>query len=192
MEGVVSLFYPFVEAAMHDLTTGKVVALYNNVSKRKVGDPSPLSELGMPIEKFPDVFEPYYKTNWDGRKQKCTSITIRDELGKPIGLICFNLDTSVFQGMQLNLATLLSVKNTAENPIELFKNNWREQIDAHIDHSLKESRVQLGSLSTDDKKKITQELYEHGLFNYKGAALYISSKLNVSRATVYNYLKNND
>jgi predicted transcriptional regulator YheO len=189
LEGVTSLFYPFVEAAMHDLQTGRIVAIYNNVSKRNVGDPSPLSELGMPVEKFPDVFEPYYKTNWDGRKQKCTSITIRDVQGFPIGLICFNLDTSAFQGMQLNLATLLAVKNTAENPIELFKNNWQEQIDDHIEQFLTSNHTQLRLLSTEQKKVITRTLYQHGLFNYKNAAVYIAEKLDISRATVYNYLK---
>lgn len=189
IEGVVSLFQPFVEAAVHDLTTGKIVLIYNNISKRNVGDPSPLQELGMPIEKFPDVFDPYYKINWDGRKLKCTSITIRDENKNPIALICFNFDTSVFRDMHLNLSTLLEVKKDAENPIELFKDDWQEKIDTFIKQSVNGNYAQIKRLPIDDKKKIVQNLYQHGLFNYKNAAVYIAEQLDVSRASVYNYLK---
>lgn len=189
IEGVVKLFHPFIEAAVHDLKTGKITALYNNLSKRKIGDSSPLQELGLPVEKFPDNFDPYYKTNWDGRKLKCTSITIRNEKNDPIALICFNFDTTVFGEMQINVSTLLEVKTTAENPIELFKDNWQKKIDQYIKQSLNGSYSQLRKLPNDEKKTIVQNLYKHGLFNYKNAALYIAEKLDISRASVYNYLK---
>ena len=42
IQAIVELFHPFVEVAVHDLETGKIVALYNNLSGRKVGDTSPL------------------------------------------------------------------------------------------------------------------------------------------------------
>ncbi len=61
VEAVTELFYPFVEGAIHDLTIGKVVAIYNNFSKRKVGDVTPLQELKVPIAEFPDYLTPYYK-----------------------------------------------------------------------------------------------------------------------------------
>lgn len=190
VEAVVGLFSPFVEAAIHDLQTGKIFALYNNISKRTVRDPSPLHELGVPVEKFPDFFLPYYKTNWDGRKLKCTSITIRNKEKKPIALICLNFDTSVFHDMQLNLADLLKVSPTAENPLELFKDNWQEKITIFIKQSAKVTYSQIKTLPLEEKKKIVQDLYQHGLFNYKQAALYIAKQLGVSRATVYSYLKN--
>lgn len=189
VEGVVALFDPFVEAAVHDLQTGKIAALYNNISKRKIGDPSPLQELHMPVEKFPDVFEPYYKTNWDGRKLKCNSITIRDEKGKPIALICFNFDTTVFQDIELNLKTLLDVKKAADNPIELFTDDWQEKIDTFITAYVSQNKLLLHSLTKEQKQKLIQELVRHGVFNYKNAANYIAGQLRISRASVYNYMK---
>lgn len=189
IEGIVSLFNPFVEAAVHDLSTGEIAALYNNISRRKVGDPSPLHELKMPVEKFPDVFDPYYKTNWDGRRLKCTSITVRDEKGRPIALICFNFDTTVFREIDLNLKTLLEVKQTAENPIELFNENWQQRVNDCITNYLKENNITLVVLSKEQKKEAVIRLYQHGLFNYRRAADYIAEKMNISRATVYNYLK---
>ncbi len=41
IEAIVELFHPFVEVAVHDLEKGKIVALYNNLSRRAVGEASP-------------------------------------------------------------------------------------------------------------------------------------------------------
>ncbi len=38
IKAIVELFHPFVEAAVHDLEKGKLVAIYHNMSQRKVGD----------------------------------------------------------------------------------------------------------------------------------------------------------
>src|SRR5579859_3767820 len=96
IQGIIALFAPFVEVTIHDVTAGKISAIYGNITNRKVGDLSPVTELQVPVDKFPDVFDPYYETNWDGRKIKCTTITVRDENKRPVALICFNFDVSVF------------------------------------------------------------------------------------------------
>src|ERR1700704_5616279 len=82
LKGTTKLFHPYVEAVLHNLESGNIVAVYNDLSKRAVGDRSAISKfVGDSADKFPDVFEPYYKTNWDGRKFKCVSITVRDDNG---------------------------------------------------------------------------------------------------------------
>jgi D-arginine utilization repressor len=189
IEGVIALFAPFVECAIHDIKTGKIVAIYNNISNRNVGDPSPLAELNTPVDKFPDVFEPYYETNWNGHKIKCTSVTIRDENQKPLFLICFNFDTSVFQDIQLNLKTFLEVKETADNPVELFNEDWQKKIDKFISDYLARNKLLITNLTREQKQAIIQELSKHGVFFYKNAANYVAGKLRLSRATIYNHLK---
>ncbi len=189
IEGVIALFAPFVECAIHDKETGKIVALYNNLSNRNVGDPSPLAELNTPVDKFPNVFEPYYETNWNGHKIKCTSITIRGENKQPLFIICFNFDISVFQDIQLNLKTFLEVKETADNPVELFNENWQEKIDKFISDYLAHNKLLITNLTREQKQAIIQELSKHGVFFYKNAANYVAGKLKLSRATIYNHLK---
>lgn len=188
IEGVIALFAPFVECAIHDIESGKIVAIYNNISNRNVGDPSPLAELNTPVDKFPDVFEPYYETNWNGHKIKCTSITIRENK-KPLFIICFNFDTSVFQDIQLNLKTFLEVKETADNPVELFNEDWQGKIDKFISDYLTENKLLITNLTREQKQAIIQELSKHGVFFYKKAPDYVAGKLHVSRATIYNHLK---
>lgn len=189
IRSVVSLFAPFVECAIHDIKTGKIVAIYNNISNRKIGDPSPLAELKTPVSKFPDVFEPYYETNWNGHKIKCTSVTVRDENKIPVILICFNFDTSVFQDIQLNLKTFLKIREGSDNPVELFSENWQGKIDKFIEVYLTRKKLIASNLSKEQKQALVEDLSKHGIFFYKNAANHVSKKLNISRATIYNYLK---
>lgn len=191
LEGVTKLFHPYVEAVLHDLESGNIAAIYNNLSKRAPGDRSAISKfVGDSIDEFPDVFEPYYKTNWDGKKFKCVSMTIRDDSGEPIGLVCFNFDTSVFGHMSQSLSELLAVASKeAQNPIEQFTEDWQARVNECIGNYLKENHATLKALTKDQKREAVNRLYNHGLFNYRNAAGYISEQLNVSRATIYNYLK---
>ncbi|HET8671705.1 MAG TPA: helix-turn-helix domain-containing protein, partial [Candidatus Saccharimonadales bacterium] len=178
-------------AVLHDLETGKIAAIYNNLSKRKVGDRSAISKfVGDSIDEFPDVFEPYYKTNWDGKKFKCVSVTVRDDKGKPIGLTCFNFDTSVFDGINQSLSELLSIATKqALNPIEQYTEDWQARVNECIGNYLKENHTTLPALTKEQKREAVNRLYNHGLFNYRNAAVYVSEQMHVSRATVYNYLK---
>jgi len=190
VEGIVKLLHPFAEGAVHDLRSGKIVALYNNISKRKIGDPSVVTELGIDIKDFPDVFEPYYKTNWDGRQLKCTSITVRNEQGTPIGLVCINFDTTVFDTMNVQLGTFLTLQNQASlNPVEQFAVDWRKQVNEYINSYTVKNNVALTALNKNEKSALVKQLYVNGLFNYRDAASYIAKTLDVSRTTIYNYLK---
>lgn len=188
IQAVVTLFHPFVEAAVHDLEEGKVVAIYHNISQRKVGDPSPLHELKVPVEKFPPYFAPYYKQNWDGRSLKCTSITIRNPEGKAVGLICINVDVSFFQEGQKLLAAFLSTQ--AENPIETYGS--QTQVAALIEQYLKQQSLSLPHLNRHQKKELVCHLYRKGIFHFKNAAPQVATLLKTSRATIYNYIKQID
>lgn len=191
LQGITTLFHPYVESVLHDLESGTIAAIYNNQSKRAVGDRSAISKfVGSNVDEFPDVFDPYYKINWDGKKFKCVSITIRNKEGRAIGLACFNFDASAFGQIQVNLEQLLAIGNKeAQNPIEQFTDDWRARVNECIGNYLKENHVTLQALSKDQKRAAVNRLFNHGLFNYRNAAAYISEQLHVSRATVYNYLK---
>lgn len=189
IQAIVELFHPLVEGALHDLESGKIVALFNNISKRQVGDASPLKELNVSTDSFPDYFPPYYKTNWDGRRLKCTSITVRDDNKAPIGLICFNFDSSLFEQSIHTFSMLLQLGAKGENPIELFGENWQEQIQLQIALYLKEQGLSQSTLTRSQKKSLVQHLYQKGIFNFKNAAPFLADLLGISRASLYNYIK---
>lgn len=189
IEAVVELFQPFVEIAVHDLLEGKLIAVYHNISQRKVGDATPINELKVEINQFPDYFSPYVKRNWDGRNLKCTSITIRDEKRTPIGLVCINVDTTFFAETKKIMETFLKIAPEAESPIECFGGNYQDLITQLIEEYLSENKLHIRHLKRDQKKELVHHLYHRGAFNYKNAPPFISDYLKICRATVYNYLK---
>jgi predicted transcriptional regulator YheO len=183
-EGISLLFYPHVEVIVHNLKTGLIAAIYNNFSKRKVGDESLLDQ----IDEFPDVFPVYVKTNWDGKKIKSISSTLRDSKGKAIGLMCMNLDISKWEELGHFLGSWLS-SSTEPKPSALFNDDWREKINTYVFTYLTTEGTTLKMLSKEKKKALVLELYSEGAFKAKNAASYISDVLDLSRASVYNYLK---
>jgi D-arginine utilization repressor len=189
IKAIIELFHPFVEAAIHDLNKGQLIAIYHNISQRKIGEASPLHELNVKTAEFPDYFAPYYKKNWDGRPLKCTSITIHNKNGKPVGLICFNVDASFAQDAHKLLETFLKTKTSAENPVELFGTQCEEQTTTFIEQYLTENNLSLSHLNKKQKQELVQYLYIKGIFNFKNAAPFISKYLKISRASVYNYIK---
>jgi len=189
IQAIVALFHPFVEVAIHDLKKGKIVAIYHNISRRQVGDPSPLKELQIDTKEFPDYFSPYYKDNWDGRPLKCTSITMRNQKGVPVGLICLNVDVNFFKEGHDLLKTFLKLKEEGENPIEIFGSQCEEQTEMIIEQFLENNQLSLFHLNRNQKRDLVQHLYQKGIFNFKNAAPLIARKLGISRATIYNHIK---
>lgn len=188
-EAISLLFCPYAEVVLHDLNSGLIVAIYNNFSKRKVGDESLLEEIE-DYNEFPNVFPVYLKTNWDGRKIKSISSTLRDQKGKAIGLLCINLDLSKWEECYQFLGNWLNY--VAQPPLaELFKDDWREKINSYVSTYLTREGTTLKLLEKEKKKALVLALYKEGAFKAKNAAHYVADVLDLSRATIYNYLKAN-
>lgn len=189
VESLTELFYPFAEVAIHDLKEGKILALYNNISCRHVGDPTPLKELKVEIDQLPDRFPPYIKENWDGRKLKCVSVTVRNSRRQPIGLVCINVDIAFFEQTRQLVDLFLEVPHQNKNPVEQGVENAEEQIHLLIQNFLKQENTSLLHITRNQKKELVHFLYHKGVFNLKNASNLVAQALKLSRATIYNYLK---
>lgn len=186
-EAISLLLHPHAEVVLHDLKTGCIAGIYHNLSKRKVGDESLLEEVDEHHE-FPDVFPVYLKTNWDGKKMKSISTTIRDRKGKPIGLMCINLDLSKWDEVYRYIGSWLN-QPIHPQPSALFKEDWREKINTYVSDYLAKAGTTLKLLDKEKKKSLVLALHREGAFQAKHAASYIADVLDLSRATIYNYLK---
>lgn len=185
-EAISVLLFPHAEVVLHDLRTGCIEAIFNNLSKREIGDESLLDDMSE-LSKSQDVFPPYFKTNWDGKKMKSVTAVLRNQVGKPIGLLCINHDISKWEEMHHFILDM--IKPATEMPEFLFKNDWREKINIYVSTYLKQHALRLESLNRAEKRKLLLALQKEGAFDTKNAAFYIADVLQISRATVYNYLK---
>ncbi len=182
------LLHPHGEIVIHDLKTGQIAAIYNNFSKRKVGDESLIEDLKN-YEELPDVFPIYSKMNWDGRKMKSSTATLRDKKGKPIGLLCINLDISKWEEVHHFLGEWLGGVGNQNQPKVLFKDDWKEKINVYVSEFLKGEEASLKSLGKEKKRELIKALHQEGAFKAKNAASYVADVLDLSRATIYNYLR---
>lgn len=189
-QGICALLHPYAEIAIHDLKTGRIAAIFNNYSKRKIGEKSHLEELEA-FHELPDVFPVYSKVNWDGKRIKSTSVTIRDDKGRPVGLFCINIDLAKWEAFNHLLQDWIFPKDEQEKPNVLFKDDWREKVNLFVTVFLKKEGMTLEGLSKAKIKELIHDLQKEGAFNAKHAATYIAEVLGISRATLYNYLGHN-
>jgi D-arginine utilization repressor len=191
-EAIAKLLYPFAEVALHDLKKDRIEAIFNPISKRAIGDQSYLEGLDLnTTKKSPSIIGPYEKTNYDGRKLKSISISIHNDDKIPVGFLCINLDISVFDKYKNMLDLFLSPteKKTKKETVDLFKNDLHEQINSFIQNYCIKNHLHLESLDRNEKKAIILQLKANGALNEINGPQYIARALNISRATVYNYLK---
>jgi len=182
------LLCPFAEVVVHDLGEDRIEAIYNPISRRQVGDDSYLDRINFNESEV--ITGPYEKTNWDGRPMKSISIVIRNQAGKAEGFLCVNVDISAFESANQLLQSFL--KNNSElsdHSERLFKEDLYEKINLYVRNYCREHQVSVDALKRGEKKEIISSLAEEGAFKGKNAADYIGRVLGISRATVYNYLK---
>ncbi|MCD5362074.1 helix-turn-helix transcriptional regulator [Chromobacterium aquaticum] len=186
-DAIATLFYPYAEVVLHDLATQSVAYIANNFSKRELGDDSGLEEL----ENTPDatVIGPYEKLNWDGRKLRSISVVLRDDAGAALGMMCVNLDISVFEGARAALDLFLSGSKLVAQPALLFEDDWQERINRFIHGWLQQRQLSLSILNREHKRELVEALLHEGAFRGKNAANYVANVLGMGRATVFKHLK---
>ncbi len=190
-QGFAELLYPLAEVVIHDLKKDKIEAIFNSFSKRNVGDKSYLENWNSPSKLKNNIIGPYKKTNYDGRNLKSISIILRDETKKAISLLCINMDISIFDKYRSSLQLFLdnNDKFNSEEQQNLFKDDLYEQITVFIRNYCQQNHLNIDNLNRNEKQNLILTLKNKGAFDGKNATNYIARILNISRATVYNYLK---
>jgi len=193
------------EVVLHDFsdTEHSIIMIVNNyITGREVGDP--LTDLGLRILRSGgcknDALVNYESTTKSGRKLRSTTVFIRDPKNeKLIGAICINIDLTDYEKMKKMweefcqvvplLSEQINLENESERIDETFARNPREILEEAIKKEMNQIGKPLSSMNKDDKIKLIQLLDKGGIFLIRGAIDEVARQLNVSRYTVYNYLK---
>jgi predicted transcriptional regulator YheO len=185
-DAIALLLQPQAEVVLHDLATETVAHIANPFSHREMGEPSLLHE----IDFRPDValIGPYEKVNFDGRRLKSVSAVLH-ESGRAVGVICINLDVTHLQSAIEMLTALTRVPPGAWQPAVLFQEDWHERINQYVHAWTARNGVVIADLERAQKQQLVSELAADGAFGGKHAAAYVSRVLQMSRASVYNYLR---
>lgn len=178
-EAVVRLFYPHVEAVIHDIGQDVVVRIWNPISGRRPGDASLLDASLLGELADGGVAGPYRQAGLRGAEISSVSAVIAG--GR--GLLCLNFDRSVISQAAESLRTF--ALGVEPRPAGLFERDWREDLNAVVQDWCQEQGLRPGHLSRDDRARLVAFLDGRGAFEIRRAASQLAGIVGVSRATVY-------
>ncbi len=178
------LLHPHAEVVLHDLRTGRIDGIWNAFSTRRVGDASLIDDdLGGELK----VLGPYAKTGVGGERLRSVTAVLGDDEGRPIGLLCINLDVTRIEEASRFLQALIAPPKA--QPGELFGRDWRERMQATLHAWLRERSLALSALTRAERVELIGALEAEGLFETRNAADHAARLLGISRSSLYNHLR---
>jgi predicted transcriptional regulator YheO len=186
------MFAPCCEVVLHDLQRPEhsIIHIECPLSGRKVGDSGTELVLArIRDQNFPDIVQNYTNSFPDGRPVKSTSIGVRNSEGKYIAAICLNLDLSLFSSMNRVIGQFIST-DAFQAPIrETLRARSLNDVRQAIENFAAQRNTQPRALSSAQRKELIRLLGQVGLLQLRGAAPLAAEIIGISRASIYNALK---
>ncbi len=187
-DAIAALLHPHAEVVVHDLAADRIVHISNPYSRRRVGDRSLIDEVSE-LGDGEGVLGPYVKHERDGRALKSVTAVLRDDEGRPVGMLCINLDVSRIEQAIAALTSLTALPTTAARPAVLFNSDWREAINSLVAAHMASHGSVPGALPHTAYPALIAAIDREGYFAVRHAVPYVGEVLGISRATVYKHLK---
>lgn len=185
------LFEPFCEVVIHDFADFEhsIVCLAGNITNRNIGGAATdlLLAKASDGETDEDLYN-YLTSLPGGRMMKSCTIFLRDEQGRARGAFCINFDITAFVAMRNQLGRFIATADHGDI-VETFTDDIEETVQNLIAETLAEIGQGQPLLNRDDKIDLIHRLDEKGVFQVKKMAPFVADQLGVSRATIYNYLR---
>lgn len=195
-KGLAGQFGDDCEVVIHDLTEGTehtVIAIENgHVTGREVGGGSSRVVLDA-INKHSDELEDrinYLTQTDDGRILKSSTIYIKNEEGKLVGIFAINYDITNFMMMDYTIKAFTETQN--EKSPEKINANVNDLLQDLIDQSAKLINKPVSQMNREDKIKAIKFLNDAGAFLITKSGDKVAKYYNISKYTLYNYLDMKD
>ena len=174
---LVDLFYPLVEATVFN-AEGAIQEILNAFSNLK-------EDQAYEIKNYKNS-NPFLELLVVGRSVRCLIHPLYK--GKEIvGYLRLRYDLTCFKNLQEQLNFLVQPEISPST--QGTTDPWKESIDQIIAHYHTENKINIQATTSKQKRELISRLQNKGLFDFKESSAYVASKLQISRATVYNYLK---
>jgi len=196
VRGLAEMFGPECEVVLHDINAlpHSIVAIENgHVTGRTVGDvPTDLMLRTLRnVDEAQDVR--LYVSSSDGKILKSLAITLRDARGEAFAILGVNLDVSQVVQAQRVLANLTAVGRLGGEAVpeaeEIFSGDIRDVVAGMITKILAEMDKTTPAMSREEKMEVVKRLEARGAFLVKRSAEQVAEALDLSRYTIFSYLK---
>ena len=193
---------PDYEIVLHDIN-GKdqsVAAIANGrISGRNVG--APLTDKALRFIADKTYQDQDFLCNSTGRSKdertlRASTMFIKDDGGRLIGMLCINFDPSRYQKASQDILKLcgldgeIFLEDNHLHPageVENFSDSISEVTDTVLKRYLKDG-IPPERLTQEEKMAIVKQLEERGIFLLKGAVNEVATRLHCSAASIYRYL----
>ena len=192
--GICATFGSDCEVVIHDLHNksieNSIVFIENgHVSGRKIGDgPSRIVLESLTDESKEHKDRVAYLTRTpDGKVLKSTTVYIKDDDGKVIGLMGINYDISKFISATTTLEEFTKLEDTDAEPEEISRN-----VADLLDELLMQSEKLIGKppalMTKDEKVRAIKYLNDNGAFLVTKSGPKVCEFYGISTYTLYSYL----
>lgn len=173
---LVDLFYPLVELTLFD-AEGSIQEIFNAFSTLKEDQECDVKNV-QTISPFPELLVA-------GRNVRCLIYPLNK--GKEVeGYLRLRYDLTHFKNLQEQLNILVQATTSYSSQ---GIDQWKDSIDQIIAHYHTENKINIQATTAKQKRELISRLQNKGLLDFKESSSYVASRLQISRATVYNYLK---
>ncbi|MFT4464234.1 MAG: transcriptional regulator [Sodalis sp. (in: enterobacteria)] len=193
VDGLAMLIGGHCEIVLHsleDLKCSAVRIANGEHTGRKVG--SPISDLALHMlhdmaGEDSSVSSSYFTRAKNGVLMKSVTIAIRNREQRVIGLLCINmnLDVPFSQIMQTFIPPETQDIATSVN----FASSVDDLVAQTLEFTIEEVNADRNVSNNAKNRQIVLNLYEKGIFDIKDAINQVADRLNISKHTVYLYIR---
>ncbi|TCT86581.1 putative transcriptional regulator YheO [Gibbsiella quercinecans] len=194
VDGLAMLIGSYCEIVLHsleDLKCSAVRIANGEHTGRKIGSPITDLALRMLHDMAGDdssVSKTYFTRAKSGALMKSVTIAIRNREQRVIGLLCINmnLDVPFSQVMQ----TFMPPQTQEEVPSPVnFASSVDELVAQTLEFTIEEVNADRNVSNNVKNRQVVLNLYEKGIFDIKDAINQVADRLNISKHTVYLYIR---
>lgn len=184
--------YEIVLHCLENVDSSVVKILNGSHTGRKPG--APITDLALEMlskikESDDTSYISYFTTNSQGEPLRSTTIAIRGEKNRIIGLLCINFYLNTPLSEIIPMIAQIPVQDKA--PMREF---FSDEIDDVIENAVTTAAERINAdtaIPANMKNRaIIMELYEKGIFNFKDSVPRTAKQLHISKNTVYLHLRN--
>lgn len=192
VDGLAALIGQHCEIVLHSLEDLQHSAIYianGHNTNRKVG--SPVTDLALSSlhhMQTDNVSKPYFTRAKGNVLMKSVTIAIRNPEKRIIGLLCINMNLDVPLSQIISSFTPTASQPELSSAVN-FANSVEELVAQTIEHTIDEVNADTQVSNNSKNKQVVISLYEKGIFDIKDAIHQVAERLDISRHTVYLYIR---
>lgn len=193
VDGLAMLIGSHCEIVLHsldDLKHSAIKIANGEHTGRKIG--SPITDLALRMlhemaGNDSSISKAYFTRAKSGSLMKSLTIAIRNKQARAIGLLCINMNLDVPFSQIVN--TFIPPPNVDDASEVNFASSIDDLVSQAIEFSIEEVNADRNVSNNVKNRQIVLNLYEKGIFDIKDAVNQVADRLNISKHTVYLYIR---